>query len=115
QRALRPTILLAISLFFYAWGEKGYVLLMIASIIVNYFLGLFVEAWRERRLGWLVLTLGVVANVLLLGYFKYANFFVDNVNSVLSNFDESTRVYVKHVHLPIGISFFTFEAIAYLV
>ena len=53
--------------------------------------------------------------LLLLGYFKYTNFFVDNVNSVLSYFDESTQLYVKHVHLPIGISFFTFEAIAYLV
>src|SRR5205085_411660 len=47
--------------------------------------------------------------------FKYANFFLDNANGALGYFDQSTRLYLKHVHLPIGISFFTFEAIAYLV
>src|SRR5262245_46962456 len=114
-RALRPAILLTASLFFYAWGEKGYVLLMAASIGVNYVLGLCVGAWREGRLGWLVLTLGVLANVALLGFFQSANFFVDNANVALELVGYSPKLYLKPVHLPIGISFFTFEAIAYLV
>jgi len=114
-RALRPAILLTASLFFYAWGEKGYVLLMAASIAVNYVLGLWVGAWRERSLGHFVLFLGIAANVALLGFFKYANFIVDNVNAALGHFDMSPMLYLKPVHLPIGISFFTFEAIAYLV
>src|SRR5687768_166190 len=80
QHAVRPAILLAISLLFYSWGEKGYVILMAASIVGNYIFGILVEAWRGRRLGWVVLTVGVLANVALLGYFKYANFFVDSTN-----------------------------------
>ncbi len=114
-RALRPAILLTASLVFYAWGEKGYVLLMAASIAVNYVLGLWVGAWREWRVGWVVLTFGIVANVALLGFFKYANFFVDNVNGLLEKFNYYPILHLKPVHLPIGISFFTFEAIAYLV
>lgn len=109
-RRLRNAALLALSLLFYAWGEKGYVLLIAASIALNYGLGLWLDAWRERRAGNYLLALAIASNVGLLILFKYANFVVANLNTVLPQ-----ALIWKPIHLPIGISFFTFEAIAYLV
>src|SRR5437867_12788177 len=111
-RLLRNSALLLVSLLFYAWGEKGYVLLMIVAIIMNYGLGMTIERWKGRR-GAVLLAVAVVLNLLLLFHFKYANFLVANVNDLLAELGFSP-IHWRPVHLPIGISFFTFEAIAYL-
>lgn len=119
-------VLLIGSLTFYAWGEMFYVLIMISSIIFNYILGIFIDqspnvlipnsrsdnsAEYRRKI---YLGLGVFGNLILLGTFKYTNFIVDNFNLVLNriNFDS---ILIEPVHLPIGISFFTFHSISYLV
>jgi len=106
---LRNIFLLASSLLFYAWGESEYVLLMMFSIILNYFLGILIDKYRDQ--GKLIVWLGVVINIGLLAYFKYFNFLLDNVFTlgILESFE------YKKVHLPIGISFFTFQSLSYLL
>jgi len=116
---LRNVFLLLASLFFYAWGETAYVLIMIASICVNYFFGILVEQGMQKQAGLgaggrLALAGGVTVNLLLLGYFKYANFLVGNLNIGLARLS-LPQIALGPVHLPIGISFFTFHAISYLV
>jgi alginate O-acetyltransferase complex protein AlgI len=103
------------SLFFYFWGESGYTVVFIFSILLNYIFGLGLN-WSERFSGnvrKIVFTFGIVANVLLLGYFKYLNFVIDLINNNLG-FLQLGNLNNPSIHLPIGISFFTFEAVAYL-
>jgi alginate O-acetyltransferase complex protein AlgI len=106
--------LLLASLFFYAWGERLFVLVMLASIVANYGFGLLVERFRERPPIKLVMAGAVAVNLgLLIGY-KYANFIVHSINPVLVAL--SLRpIALGPVHLPIGISFFTFHALSYVV
>ena len=109
KESYRNVLLLAASLFFYAWGEPVYVLVMILSIVINYICGLKIgtedETKRKRAL-----VGGIVINLALLGVFKYSGFFMENVNAVFG-----LEVEVKKLPLPIGISFYTFQSISYLV
>ncbi|MFC1658998.1 MBOAT family O-acyltransferase [Pseudomonadota bacterium] len=108
-------ILLFASLFFYAWGENVYVLIMIFSIFVNYMTGMYIHKFEDNQgLKKLTLAVGIVLNLLLLGYFKYANFVVENVNDLMLAFGLPV-IESKEVHLPIGISFFTFQALSYII
>ncbi|MGW8193836.1 MAG: MBOAT family O-acyltransferase [Desulforhopalus sp.] len=112
---LRNVILLIASLIFYAWGEVGYVILMIFSIGVNWILGVLLERAKGRRsYGKKLLILGIVLNLLPLAFFKYGNFLVDNLNNLADYLNLGT-IGAGNIHLPIGISFFTFQAISYLV
>ncbi|GGG68795.1 MBOAT family O-acyltransferase [Paenibacillus radicis (ex Gao et al. 2016)] len=108
----KNTILLIFSLVFYAWGEPRYVVLMIVSILMNYGFGLWVDRAehdnKKKRIA--VLTSAIIINIGLLGFFKYANFFVDVMNAALH-----TNVHLEPVPLPIGISFYTFHALSYLI
>ncbi|MGL4522373.1 MAG: MBOAT family O-acyltransferase [Bacilli bacterium] len=110
-KKLRNAWLLLVSLIFYAWGEPIYVLLMLGSIVVNYFFGLAIadnEGNRKKQNK--IVALSVVANFGLLGFFKYASFFVINANGLFNmNFN------IPIIELPIGISFFTFHAMSYVV
>lgn len=95
------------SLFFYAWWNPVYIWLILLSMLFNYGMGLVLSATRGRPS---LLAIGVVANLALLGYFKYANFFVNNVNDLTG-----TSFNLYNIVLPLAISFFTFQQIAYLV
>ncbi|WP_256757763.1 MBOAT family protein [Cohnella sp. WQ 127256] len=107
----KNTILLIFSLVFYAWGEPRYVLLMILSIIINYGFGIWIDkSDNQGKKKVSILTSAIVVNIGLLGFFKYANFFVDVMNSTLQ-----TNILLKSVPLPIGISFYTFHALSYLI
>lgn len=108
----KNAILLTASLLFYAWGELFYTGLMALSIGSNYIFGRLVDKSQFHKKQFLAL--GVICNLLLLGFFKYANFIVDNLNNVLAPFALAT-IELHPVHLPLGISFFTFQAISYLV
>ncbi len=99
--------LTAASLFFYGWWNPKYVGLMAASILFNYFSGIAIAQTRRKKA---VLTGAVTVNLLLLAYYKYANFFIDNLNSITG-----TRLILEDIVLPLGISFFTFTQIAFLV
>ncbi len=113
-RPARNTILLAASLLFYAWGEQFFVLVMLGSIAFNYLVGLLAEAGRPRGWDKAVLIAGVVGNLGLLAVFKYANFFVANLNSLLATLGAGPVPW-QTIHLPIGISFFTFQAMSYII
>ncbi len=110
----RNTVLTLASLLFYAWGEYKFVFLIIASIVFNYGIGLWIEHARAVRRSGIALAVGVVGNLAVLGFFKYANFFMENLNLVLQNFSRPL-LEVGTVPLPIGISFFTFHAMSYLI
>ena len=109
KESYRNVILLIASLFFYAWGEPVYVFVMILSILVNYACGLKIGVEDERKRK-TALVIGVIINLALLGVFKYSGFFTENVNAVFG-----LQVEVKKLPLPIGISFYTFQSISYLV
>lgn len=101
------------SLFFYGWWNPAYLLLILGSVLFNFSAGLMLAKGEgEIPTGQkkILLACGVAANLILLGYFKYANFFVDNLNSILG-----TGFHIEGIILPLAISFFTFQQIAYLV
>lgn len=107
----RNLFLLIASLVFYAWGEPKYVFLMIFSILVNYIFGRLMDKNREnkKRLK-LMLVLSVVIDLGLLSVFKYTDFIITNVNAIFgSSFD------LLKIALPIGISFYTFQAMSYTI
>ncbi|MDH4319024.1 MAG: MBOAT family protein [Desulfobulbaceae bacterium] len=117
NNALRNIFLLVASLFFYAWGETVYVSIMLCSIIFNYAWGHFVNRsfWGTTDvMPRVMLVAGVVINSSLLIYFKYAGFLTENINILLTKFSIEP-IQVDTIHLPIGISFFTFQSLSYLV
>jgi len=107
-------LLLAASLFFYAWGEKVFVLIMLGSILLNYVSALLIERYRDCNRDRVILVGALVANLGLLVVFKYANFLVENLNIVLPRLGFDPMIW-SPIHLPIGISFFTFQALSYVV
>ena len=94
------------SLFFYGWWNPIYIFLLVFSILINYSIGQILSNYKKR----LFLILGISFNVLLLGYFKYANFFVDNINFIFGE-----DLFIERIILPLAISFFTFQQIIYLI
>ena len=102
-------LLLAASLLFYAWGEPIFVLLMLFSIAMNWSFGLLIDKICKGRK--LALILCIAGNLLLLGYFKYFNFFADTINLLLGR----QWIANRSISLPIGISFFTFQALSYVI
>ncbi len=106
--------LLLASLFFYVWGETFYITLMLLSIGVNYYAGLFIERYRGEKNSRFFLFTAISLNLLFLGWFKYGNFFIDNLN-VLIKFTGLPVIEIRSIHLPIGISFFTFQAMSYII
>ncbi len=112
-RRYRNLILLCVSLSFYSWGEGIYLLVMLASITMNYLCGLFMFRDGDKPSG-RVLALGISLNLSVLVFFKYANFLVDNFNLLLAAIG-LVPISLNPVHLPIGISFFTFQAMSYII
>ncbi|NCC79233.1 MAG: MBOAT family protein, partial [Clostridia bacterium] len=97
--------------FFYGFGEPVYILIMVLSIFIDYFNGLFIEKYRHRKhLSRVFLILSITANLGLLGFFKYADFFIGNTNLFFG-----TDMALLSVALPIGISFFTFQTMSYSI
>ena len=105
---LKNLILLLSSLFFYGWGESKYVFLMLIIITCGYILGLLIEKYRNQKAGKLFLTLSVIIDIAVLGYFKYADFFVENFNALTG-----LEIPLLRISLPIGISFFIFQILSY--
>ena len=104
----KNVVLCLFSLVFYAWGEPVYVLLMIASILLNYLFGLGMERFPHRKK--LLLILALVFNLGAIGYFKYAGFFLESIGSLFS-----LRLPGQYIALPIGISFYTFQILSYVI
>ena len=108
---LRNGILLVASLFFYAWGEPVYLFLMLYSIVFNYVMGIDIARKRRNgRRGRVSLFLGVLINLLILGFFKYYGFVAENIEAITGAVLPKTDL-----SLPIGLSFYTFQSLSYLV
>ena len=105
-------VLILISLVFYAWGNPEYLLLLLFSIVFNYVSALELEYYKQRnrqkecRISMIVT---VAINLLVLGYFKYRGFLLDNLGALFG-----TKIQYKALPLPLGISFFTFSALSYV-
>ncbi len=108
KRKYRNIVLLIFSLIFYAWGEPVYVILMLLSIIVNYFIALKIEKLKYSKKKWMIID--IIFNLGIIGFFKYGNFIIQNINSIFhSNIGE------MNLALPIGISFYTFQVLSYVI
>ena len=109
--SLKNTVLLLSSLFFYGWAEPRYVIWMMLAILMAYIFGLLIERYQSvPKLARLFLALSVSSSLLMLGYFKYADFFIRNVNAVTG-----CSISLLNITLPIGISFYTFQILSYTV
>lgn len=116
SRHVKNTLLVVASIVFYAWGEPKFLPIVLGSIALNYVLGLAVQragvGWRSRA----TIFLAVALNIGLLGYFKYANFAVDNLNQFFhGTLHWHGSFHLSKVALPLGISFFTFHALSYVL
>ncbi len=112
-RRIRNLVLFLFSLFFYAWGEPKYVFLMLFSITMDYTVGRLIDGAKKqgnqkKAKGFLLLS--VAANLSILGFFKYADFFIGSLNSLTG-----LSIPLLHIPLPIGISFFTFQTMSYTI
>ncbi len=106
----RNFLLLVASLFFYAWGEPIYVLLMIFSIFINYLIGLSIGSSRSINQQRFFIIAGITFNLILLIIFKYVGFIVNNINLAIG-----VNLTIPQIALPIGISFYTFQAMSYII
>jgi D-alanyl-lipoteichoic acid acyltransferase DltB (MBOAT superfamily) len=102
--------LVGASLFFYGWWNPAYLYLLLCSIVFNYAIGNNLRSLDQKLLKKWLLTIGIVGNLSLLGYFKYANFFSNEFNRLFG-----THYHLERIILPLAISFFTFQQISYLV
>ncbi|HID01991.1 MAG TPA: MBOAT family protein, partial [Desulfobacterales bacterium] len=109
----RNLLLFAASLLFYIWGEGGYILLLLSSIATTFILGRRIEKCSGRQKKFL-LGLGIFCNLLPLFIFKYLHFTLATLAPILFSPDQ-TSWQIENIHLPAGISFFTFQAISYLI
>lgn len=109
-RKLKNLVLLISSLVFYGWGEPRYIWLMLGSILCGYISGLLIERFREKAAAKGILIGAVLVSLGLLGYFKYAGFFVENFNAVTG-----LSLPLLNIALPIGISFYTFQILSYVI
>ena len=110
NRTFQNIFLLLASVFFYAWGEPVYVILMLLSIGINYLLGLFAEDFRDTPYKKMPIVLAVIFNIGILFLFKYLNFFCSNLMIVTK-----TSWDIPKITLPLGISFYTFQAMSYVI
>ena len=109
-KCLKNSVLLLSSLFFYGWGEPRYLVFMLFSITQGYIFGILIEKYRDKGRSRVFLTASVLFSLLLLGYCKYADFFIDNFNALTG-----MSVPLLKIALPIGISFYTFQILSYIV
>ena len=107
-KQFKNIVLLIASLFFYAWGEPVYILLMLFSIVMNWIWGMLLD-WKKRARRW-ILVMAILSNIVILGWYKYLNFAVEIINQCFS-----VELPIREVSLPIGISFFTFQILSYLI
>ena len=112
-KKLKNLLLVLISFVFYAWGEPQYLLVLLFSIVFNYLTGLEIQELKKQKndkLEKIAMISGVVVNLLLLGSFKYMGFLIDNLNALFHS-----SIPAPGISLPLGISFFTFSALSYIL
>ena len=109
-KKLKNFVLLISSLLFYFFGEPVYTVLLIASSLIDYICSNLIEKFRGRKKAKVFLITSIVLNLLMLGFFKYADFLIESINFVFK-----TSIPLLNIPLPIGISFFTFQTMSYTI
>lgn len=110
-RKMKNVVLLLISLIFYAWGEPVYVFLMMFTTIFDYLIGLLINKYRRNKIkSKRIFIFAVLVNLGILGFFKYYGFLIENINSIFS-----LNIGYYQLPLPIGISFYTFQTLSYII
>ncbi len=109
-RKFKNTVLLLSSLFFYGWGEPKFLIFMLISIIQGYVFGLLIEKYNGMKRSKVFLVASVLLSLGILGYYKYADFFIENFNALTG-----ASIPLLRIALPIGISFYTFQIISYII
>ncbi|RDC49392.1 MBOAT family protein, partial [Acinetobacter sp. RIT592] len=110
-RKMKNIVLLLISLIFYAWGEPVYVFLMMFTTVFDYLIGLLINKYRRNKIkSKRIFIFAVLVNLGILGFFKYYGFVIENINSVFS-----LNIGYNQLPLPIGISFYTFQTLSYVI
>ncbi|WP_439876844.1 MBOAT family O-acyltransferase (plasmid) [Bacillus mycoides] len=110
-KVLRNLILCIFSLIFYAWGEPVYIVIMIFSTIFDYVNGILIDKYKNRKgITKAIFINSIIINLGILGFFKYYGFVVDNINTIFN-----LNIQVEKLPLPIGISFYTFQTMSYVI
>ena len=110
-RIVKNIILLLFSLVFYAWGEPKYIILMFLTVLFSYVCGLLINYFKNKKaLKLITLIISITGILGILIYFKYTNFFIDNINNLFK-----INIKFKEIILPIGISFYTFQILSYII
>lgn len=109
-KSIKNMVLLMASLVFYSWGEPTYVILMLLSIGIGYIFGILIEKFRDTLWSKVCMIISITISLGFLVYFKYANFFITNFNKVTGS-----SLKILNVVLPIGISFYTFQLVSYII
>lgn len=107
-------VLIIFSIFFYAWGEPKFIFIVLLSSGIDYLLGSIIQKYTNNSCRKIALAISVLSNIGILAYFKYAGFFMENVNKILALLHLNSFILNKII-LPIGVSFFVFEKITYVV
>lgn len=110
----RWALLLGASCYFYAFFKPIYLLILVFTIVIDYFAGIWIEQSEGKKRKW-ALALSIVANVGVLAIFKYYNFIAENINAVLFRIGSDKTVDLLNILLPIGLSFHTFQAMSYTI
>lgn len=106
-KKIKNYILLIFSLIFYYFGGPSYIIIMLLIVFLDYIFALLIDKFKYKKL---FLILSIISNIGILFYYKYFNFFIDNINNIFN-----TNITIKEIILPIGISFFTFQALSYVI
>lgn len=110
----RNSVLLLFSLFFYGWGEGEKIAIMLVSTLINYLSGIIIEKSKHTSKKRMILGVGIGLNLVILLFYKYSNFFADNYNLAADALGFDPLLW-EHVILPLGISFYTFHGISYMI
>ena len=107
---IKNILLLVFSLLFYAWGEPKYIFLMLITVLISYIFGLIINHTKNEKLRtvWFITSIILIVSSLI--YFKYTNFLISNINSIFN-----LNISIKNIVLPIGISFYTFQILSYII
>ena len=106
----RNWVLIIFSMIFYAWGEPVWVFLLVGSVTLNYFAGILIDKYRDTKKSTMFTAAALIIDIGVLVVFKYSGFLVENFNAI-----SPIDLPVPNVEMPIGISFFTFQIISYIL
>lgn len=115
RKELRNAVLLLASLLFYAWGEPKFIAVLLLSILINYLSGLGIHIMRDSIFARLIFVASLLANLGILGFYKYINFGISILNRLMGQLPVWQTIPAVSVALPIGLSFFTFQGLSYVI